>query len=259
MASPSPLDRCWKVKDSPGSLPIMPAVRAAVERHWPDTQRAAASVLGDESLARRSWRGQSNKLLPTLPTILPRSGRCERNPVSLLQARGWASAQGTQVIRLHRSFFCSPNRPGLIQQISAAEAVIDAERILADAPPEVREAMMMRYGGSESWADVAARTATSVRQLRVLERRAAKRYQPERYERNAKGVSTASDNNWEFRVHRSKLRQRYFTRPGRIQWTSVSRFSRMMTMIRCSLRSFRSMSSKNTLTLSALAVSTMPP
>ena len=29
----------------------MPAVRAAVERHWPDTQRAAASVLGDEALA----------------------------------------------------------------------------------------------------------------------------------------------------------------------------------------------------------------
>src|ERR1700730_11714427 len=51
MASPSPLDRCWTVKDSPSSLPIMLAVRTAVERHWPDTQRAAASVLGDEALA----------------------------------------------------------------------------------------------------------------------------------------------------------------------------------------------------------------
>ena len=55
---------------------------------------------------------------------------------------------------------------------------------------------------------------------------------------------------------RSKLRQRYFTRPGRIQWTNVNRFCRMMTTIRCFLRSFRSTSSKNTLTLSALAVST---
>src|SRR3974390_2385105 len=51
MTSPSPLDRCWKVKDSAGSLPMMPAVRAAVEKHWPATPRAAASVLGDEALA----------------------------------------------------------------------------------------------------------------------------------------------------------------------------------------------------------------
>ena len=51
MASPSPLDRCWVVKHSNGSSQMMPAVRAAVERHWPDTQRVAASVLGDEALA----------------------------------------------------------------------------------------------------------------------------------------------------------------------------------------------------------------
>jgi hypothetical protein len=57
MASPSPLDRCWVVKDSPSSLPIMPAVRDAVERHWPDTQRAAACVLGDETLAAEIMEG----------------------------------------------------------------------------------------------------------------------------------------------------------------------------------------------------------
>jgi DNA-directed RNA polymerase specialized sigma24 family protein len=51
-------------------------------------------------------------------------------------------------------------------EISAAEAVIDTERVLADAPPEVRQAMMMRYGGSESGADVAARTATSANAIR---------------------------------------------------------------------------------------------
>ena len=51
--------------------------------------------------------------------------------------------------------------------ISAAEAAIDGERILADAPPKVREAMMMRYGSSESWKDVAARTATSPAAIRM--------------------------------------------------------------------------------------------
>jgi DNA-directed RNA polymerase specialized sigma24 family protein len=42
-----------------------------------------------------------------------------------------------------------------------AKALVNAERILADSPPKVREARMMRYGSSESWSDVAARTATS--------------------------------------------------------------------------------------------------
>jgi DNA-directed RNA polymerase specialized sigma24 family protein len=50
--------------------------------------------------------------------------------------------------------------------ISAADAAIDAERILADASPEVREAMMMRYGSLESWSEVAARTATSPEAIR---------------------------------------------------------------------------------------------
>ena len=51
MASPSPLDRCWMVKDSLGSSPMMSAVRTAVETHWPETLRAATSALGDEALA----------------------------------------------------------------------------------------------------------------------------------------------------------------------------------------------------------------
>ena len=108
MASPSPLDRCWVVKDSPGSLPIMPHVRAAVERHWPDTQRAAASVLGDETLAAEIMEGaiEEADCLPCRPSAR-RSRRCERSSLSLLQAGGWATAQGTQVTRLHRSFFCS--------------------------------------------------------------------------------------------------------------------------------------------------------
>jgi DNA-directed RNA polymerase specialized sigma24 family protein len=53
-----------------------------------------------------------------------------------------------------------------VTTISAIDAALDAERILASAPPEVREAMMMRYGGSESWSDVAARTGTTAEAIR---------------------------------------------------------------------------------------------
>ena len=43
MASPSPLDRCWVVKDSPLYLSILPALRAAVEEQWHVTQRSVLS------------------------------------------------------------------------------------------------------------------------------------------------------------------------------------------------------------------------
>jgi hypothetical protein len=39
------------VKDAHGSSPILPAVRAAVEKQWPETLRNAGSVLRDETLA----------------------------------------------------------------------------------------------------------------------------------------------------------------------------------------------------------------
>ena len=49
---------------------------------------------------------------------------------------------------------------------SATDAWLDAEKILAEAPPKVRAALMMRYGGSEEWAEVAAKTGTSVEAIR---------------------------------------------------------------------------------------------
>ena len=56
----------------------------------------------------------------------------------------------------------SPDTP-----FPAADAAIDAERILRDAPPKVREAIMMRYGSSDSWIDVAAMTATTPAAIRM--------------------------------------------------------------------------------------------
>ena len=242
MASPSPLDRCWIVKDSNGSSPIMPAVRAAVERHWLDTQRAAASVLGDEALAAEIMEGAIEQAVAYLADHPPKN----QEDVSAVLSRFSRQEVGRRRKKSKRfvfiDFSVAPEASGPYFAHSAVDAAIDAERILADAPPRVREAMMMRYGSSESWAT-----------WRPERRRTLKPY-----ERNARGVSNVSDKNWEFGVLRSKLRQRYFRRPGRIPWTSINHFLRMMTTIHCSLRSFRSTSSKNTLILNALAVSTTP-
>src|SRR5260370_29567009 len=161
MASPSPLDRCWVVKDSPGSSQIMPALRAAVERHWPDTQRAAACVLGDETLAAEIMEGAIEQSVAYLADHPPE----DHEDVSAVLSRFCRLEVGRRRRRRAPFVFIdssiaseasSSNSP-----ISAMDAAIDVERILGDAPPRVREAMMMRYGSSESWSDVAARTADS--------------------------------------------------------------------------------------------------
>jgi RNA polymerase sigma factor (sigma-70 family) len=166
MASPSPLDRCWKVKDSPGSLPIMPAVRAAVERHWPETQRAAASVLGDESLAAEIMERAIEQAVTYLADHPPE----DHEVVGTVLSRFWRQEVGRRRKERTRLVFIDlsviPETSSSYLQTSAAEAAIDVEKILADAPPKVREAMMMRYGSSESWSDVGARTATSANAIR---------------------------------------------------------------------------------------------
>lgn len=113
----------------------MPAVRAAVERPWPDTQRAAAYVLGDETLAAENHgRGDRKSCrLPCRPSpedheevwaVLSRFCKLEvgrrrkqRAPFVFIDSSGASGAS-------------SPYSP-----VSAVDAVIDAERILADAPP----------------------------------------------------------------------------------------------------------------------------
>lgn len=175
MASPSPLDRCWAVKDSPGSSPIIRDVRAAVERHWPDTQRAAGSVLGDETLAAEIMEGAIEQAVAYLTDHPPE----DQEDVSAVLSRFCRQEVGRR--RKERSRLVSidisvaPEASSFYSPFSAAEAAIDAEKILRDAPPKVREAMMMRYGGSETWREVGGKTgenwqAIRKRCLRYLDR-----------------------------------------------------------------------------------------
>jgi RNA polymerase sigma factor (sigma-70 family) len=166
MNSPSPLDRCWTVNDWPGVLPMLPAVRAAVEQHWPDMQRAAASVLRDESLATEMMEAAIERAVAYLADHPPE----QHEDVSAILARfcreevGRRRKQQAQLVLVDFSVASEPSSPDTA--FSAADAAIDAEKILRDAPAEVREAVMLRYGSSESWREVAARTATSPEAIR---------------------------------------------------------------------------------------------
>lgn len=166
MASPSPLDLCWKVKDAPGTSPIMPAVCAAVERHWPETLRSAALLLGDETLAAEIMEAGIEQAVAYLIDHPPE----DHEDVSAVLSRFCK-----QEIRRRRKEIAKlvsidvsliPDNSSSCSQVPAAEAAVDAEKILADAPPRVRKAMMMRYGNSEPWSDVAARTSTTANAIR---------------------------------------------------------------------------------------------
>jgi hypothetical protein len=166
MASPSPLDRCWVVKDSPLYPSILPALRAAVEVQWQVTQRSVLTSFGDESLAasimERAIERTARYLADhpecvdeDLPTLLSRFCRLETLRVRTDRRR--LSLVDLSVV---------PEAALPFTTISATDAVLDAAGVLADAPPKVREAMMMRYGSSESWGDVAARTGTTAEAIR---------------------------------------------------------------------------------------------
>jgi len=167
MASPSPLDRCWMLKGSSATTPLMPAMRAAVEQHWPDVQRTAESVLGDESLAAEIMEKAIEQAVAYLTDHPPEN----HEHVNAILSRFWREEvgrrrkQNAHLVFIDFSGAAEPSSPDT--PFPAADAAVDVEKILRDAPPKVREAMMMRYGSSDSWNDVAAMTATTPAAIRM--------------------------------------------------------------------------------------------
>jgi DNA-directed RNA polymerase specialized sigma24 family protein len=166
MGSPSPLDRCWVVKNSPHYLSIVPALRAAVEEQWHDTHRSVLSSFGDESLAASIME----RAIERTARYLAEHPDCAKDDVrSILSRFCRLETLRVRADRRRLTFVELSVVPEAAQPattISATDAALDVEKILSDAPPKVRQAMMMRYGGSESWNDVAARTGTTAEAIR---------------------------------------------------------------------------------------------
>jgi DNA-directed RNA polymerase specialized sigma24 family protein len=166
MASPSPLDRCWIVKDSPRNLLLAPALRAAVEDQWQETRRSVVSSFGDESIAAIILE----RAIERTAKYFADHPDCVHEDVRTLLSR--FCRLETLRVRTERRRFplvelsVVPEATLPATDISAVNSALDVERILAQAPPKVRQAMMMRYGNSESWSDVAARTGTTAEAIR---------------------------------------------------------------------------------------------
>ena len=124
-------------------------------------ERAAAYVLGDETLAAEIMEEAIEQAVAYLVDHPPKDHEEVRAVLSRFCKLevGRRRKQRAPFVFIDSSVASEASSSD--SQISAVDAAIDAERILADAPPKVREALMMRYGSSESWSDVAARTATS--------------------------------------------------------------------------------------------------
>jgi len=179
MASPSPLDRCWIVQHSNGSSQMMPAVRAAVERHWLDMKRVAASVLGDEAQAAEIMEKAIERAVAYL-TDHPPKDQEDVSATLLRFCRQEVRRRRRESKRLAFIDFSGAHEASVPYLAhSAVDAALDVQRILADAPPRVREAMMLRYGNTESWAEVAARTGTSREAIRMKCKRFLERIQQE--------------------------------------------------------------------------------
>jgi DNA-directed RNA polymerase specialized sigma24 family protein len=166
MASPSPLDRCWVVKDSPHYPSIAPALRAAVEEQWQDTKQSVLSSFGDESLATSIME----RAIERTALYLAEHPDCDQDDVRTLLSR-FCRLETLRVRTDHRrltlvELSAVPETAQPVTTISATDAALDVEKALLDAPPKVREAMMMRFGSSESWSDVAERTGTTAEAIR---------------------------------------------------------------------------------------------
>jgi DNA-directed RNA polymerase specialized sigma24 family protein len=144
----------------------MPALRAAVERSWPETRSAAASVLGDEALGAEIMERAIEKTVAFLvdhPTDDDESVYAVLSRFCRLEIKR-RRKQGRQFAFIDFSRASETAQP--ITTDSTPDAALDAEKFLSEAPRKVREALMMRYGSSESWSDVAARTGTSPEAIR---------------------------------------------------------------------------------------------
>jgi DNA-directed RNA polymerase specialized sigma24 family protein len=145
---------------------MMPAVRTAIERHWPDTLHVARSILGDENLASDIMERAIEQAVAYLADLAPEN----HEDVSAILSRfcrqevGRRHKERAQFVLI--DFSTGTETSCSHSPFSAAEAAIDAERIVRDAPPDVREAMLMRYGNSDFWSDIAATMATSANAIR---------------------------------------------------------------------------------------------
>lgn len=173
MASPSPSDLLWIIGFTPQGQWIVPIVRAAVRAEWATAQQIARAQLGDEALARELMEsaiaqtheylaGQLQATVDEARKILNihyRNGvRRQKRVNSRLVLRG-TGADLESVL------------PSSISSVDRVDAHLDLDTILRNTPPDMRYALLARYGARRRWDEVAAELSRSKDSLRMASKR----------------------------------------------------------------------------------------
>ncbi len=148
------------MRSAPQGQGIRPVLRAAVEMKWQETRQLAAALLGDDSLASEMTEAAVERTVkylagrPPLGTeetavVFMRFYRQEvrrrRAAHARLSLRGSTVELPAPLVRLH----------------SALDSRLDLESMLRTTSPELRTALLLRYGANERWSEVAEYAGTS--------------------------------------------------------------------------------------------------
>lgn len=132
-------------------------MRAAVRAEWPDAKHMAATLLGDESLAHELMEAAIQQTKEQLADF---------SPVGVEQVRMLLGRSYRNAIRRERRARMKVTLEGtgndvelLLSPIASTADAIHAEHdlgtILRDTPPDVKRALLMRYGARSRWDEVA--------------------------------------------------------------------------------------------------------
>lgn len=176
MAAPSSSDRCWAMKIPPEGQWIGQVVRTAVEMNWHEAAQAAIAQQGDDSFVSEMMERAIDRTVNRL---------AEGDPIGVEDTRQVLGHFYSLEVKRRRDASKRLSYPGsalestpdiaAAKRFTHAEAELDLEAILRDTRPEVRIALLMRYGGCARWSEVAARMATTEDAVRKSCRRELKR------------------------------------------------------------------------------------
>jgi DNA-directed RNA polymerase specialized sigma24 family protein len=147
----------------------MPVLRAAVRVQWPEARQIAVASLGDDSLAPELMEEAIRQTTEHLEALGPsEAARAEgllaqhyRNAVRRKSRNeGKFSYRGTAS---DIELLADPIPPS----VQAVEAGIDLRSLLRETPPDLRRAMLLRYGARSRWAEVASETTKSKNAIRM--------------------------------------------------------------------------------------------
>jgi DNA-directed RNA polymerase specialized sigma24 family protein len=169
MRSPSPSDLCWVIGFTPQGRWIAPILRSAVRAEWPGAQQIAANRLGDVSLAHELMEQaieETKEYLETMSSADVDQARQVLSRYYLNAVRRWSRSQSRFVFRGSATdieVLSLPTEPA----VTSVEAKVDLNILLEDTPPDLRRAMLLRYGARSSWEDVAQEMAKSKDAIRM--------------------------------------------------------------------------------------------